>query len=542
MILKRIWGLLLPAERRKVWKMTVTVVFSTLLDLASLAALLPILYILIEGSGSRRAALLFCSVALMVIVVKCVLATACTRYQNKCLIALYRRLSLSMLVAYYSRGLLFVRERGGNRLAYETNVVCYSFCHSLLSSICRMTGDVLLIMLTTVAMFVLDGMLVLLLYASFLPFMCAYFFLVRRRVRKYGEDDTLAKREQYRIVIDMFKGYVDVKVNGAFPAFRTDFLKGLDRIGRSRMKLDTMLGLPLFLSELSVVTALGLLLILGNGDVKMLAGVFAVVAFRLLPVLRNLLTGWTRIQNAACYVDTIEEGLSDSAETADSGLDGLPFETDINVCGLTYAYPDGEKVLENFSCRIRKGEYVGFRGCSGVGKTTLFNLLAGLLEPDSGEIKIDGVNLNKTTRVSWMNRLGYVPQEVFMFNATLAENVALGCKEIDYGRVLEVLEQVSLKRWVETLPDSVNTMLGEAGGKLSGGQKQRIGIARALYRQVEVLLLDEATSALDSVTENEVSETLCRLKEKYNGLTILSIAHRESSLAYCERIITIGNE
>ena len=181
-------------------------------------------------------------------------------------------------------------------------------------------------------------------------------------------------------------------------------------------------------------------------------------------------------------------------------------------------------MLDNFNCRIRKGEHVGFRGASGAGKSTLFNLLAGLLEPDSGEIRIDGVLLNGMTRASWMRRLGYVPQEVFIFNGTLAENIALGYGTIDYGR------------------DGMDTLLGEAGGRLSGGQRQRIGIARALYKQAEVLLLDEATSALDNVTEREVNETLCQLKERYKGLTILSIAHRESSLAYCKRIITIGNE
>ncbi|MGK4077191.1 ATP-binding cassette domain-containing protein, partial [Bacteroides uniformis] len=106
----------------------------------------------------------------------------------------------------------------------------------------------------------------------------------------------------------------------------------------------------------------------------------------------------------------------------------------------------------------------------------------------------------------------------------------------------ELLGQVCLGRWAEALPDGMDTLLGEAGGRLSGGQRQRIGIARALYKQAEVLLLDEATSALDNVTEREVNETLCQLKERYKGLTILSIAHRESSLAYCKRIITIGNE
>lgn len=542
MTLKRIWHLLQPGERRKAWKMAGTVFFSALLDFISLATLLPVLYILLEGGENRRAALLFCLLAIGVIVVKSVLATVFTRYQDKCLLSFYRRLSFSLFSAYYRRGLLFIRERGSNRLAYETNVVCYSFSHGLLSSICRMAGDVLLIMLVTVALLVFDGMSVLLLYVSFLPFMCAYLLVVRKRVRKYGEDDMLARREQSRTVTDTFWGYMEVEVNGAFPVLQTAFLEGLDRISRNRIRLDTVLGLPLFLSELSVVIGLGLLVASGDGDVKMVVGVFAVAAFRLLPALRTLLAGWTQVQNAAYCLDTIEEGLAGLTEAVCMYSEEIPFEKEITVSGLAYAYPGGGPVLDNFNCRIRKGEHVGFIGASGAGKSTLFNLLAGLLEPDSGEIRIDGILLNRATRGSWMKRLGYVPQEVFIFNGTLAGNIALGCKEIDYGRVREILEQVSLGRWAETLPDGMDTLLGEAGGKLSGGQRQRIGIARALYRQAEVLLLDEATSALDHVTEREVNETLCQLKERYKGLTILSIAHRESSLAYCKRIITIGNE
>ena len=177
-----------------------------------------------------------------------------------------------------------------------------------------MAGDVLLVMLVTVALLVFDGMSVLLLYVSFLPFMCTYLLVVRKRVRKYGEDDMLAKREQSRTVMDTFGGYMELEVNGAFPVSQTAFLKGLDRISRNRMKLDTVLGLPLFLSELSVVIALGLLVASGDGDVKMVVGVFAITAFRLLPALRTLLTGWTQIQNAAYSLNTIEEGLAGPAE------------------------------------------------------------------------------------------------------------------------------------------------------------------------------------------------------------------------------------
>ena len=172
----------------------------------------------------------------------------------------------------------------------------------------------------------------------------------------------------------------------------------------------------------------------------------------------------------------------------------------------------------------------------------MFNLLLGLLKPTAGEIRIDGVPLVSGTRSAWLRQVGYVPQEVFVFHGTVAENIALGCREVDRERIRQVLVRVSLEKWLEALPDGIDTVLSESGGSLSGGQKQRLGLARALYKDVAVLLLDEATSALDNTTEKEINETLVQLKRTYNRLTILSIAHRDSSLVHCDRIITLEDE
>jgi len=542
MFLRRIYNLLQPQERKQGWKMAVSVFFTAVLDFAGLAALLPLLYYLLEGSEQKKAALFFSVLAIVVILVKYILSTIFVRYQNQCLLSFYKRLSYSLYSSYYNRGLLFIREQGSNKLGHEINGMCYAFSQSLLSPMFRMTGDLLLIILVTVALLIWNGSTVLLLFASFVPFMCIYFFVVKKRVRKYGQEDMNAKREQARVVMDTFRGYVELEVNGAFPALQNSFLERMDRISRNRMKLDTLLRLPLFLSELSVVVGLCLLVAFGTGDVKMVVGVFAVAAFRLLPALRAILGGWTQMQNAMCCLDAIEDGLKGYQEEVVLQGNQITFEKEISIENLSYSYPDGKVVLKDFNCRIEKGEYIGICGTSGVGKSTLFNILTGLLEPDQGRVLIDGVVLDAATRGGWMKHIGYVPQEVFIFNGTLAENIALGCKEIDFGKVNEVLEQVSLSKWVETLPEGVSTVLAEAGGKMSGGQKQRIGIARALYKEATVLLLDEATSALDNATEMEINRTLQQLKEKYSGLTVLSIAHRGSTLDYCNRIITIENE
>lgn len=539
-VLKRIYRLLVPEERRAGIKVITAVFLTALLDFVGLAALLPVLYYLLEGGESQRAAIFFCLFAVGVILLKSILIIGFARYQNHYLLSLYKRLSFSLFSSYYRKGLLFIREQGSNRLGHEVNNMCFAFSQSMLSPLLRMAGDGLLIILATLALLIYDWQMVVILYVSFLPVMGLYICGVRKRVRKYGEQEQQAKREQTKMVSDTFRGFQELEVNGAFPIQQASFLEGMDKVTHSRVKLDTIMRLPLFLSELSVILGLTILVTFGTGNIKILVGVFAVSAFRLLPALRTLLSGWTQIQNTICCLDVIEEGLKDSdMEKTVCSLQQIVFEKEIRTYHLSYAYPNGKEVLMNLDICIQKGEYVGFRGYSGVGKSTLFNLFLGFLKPTGGNIKIDDKILTPELQASWLQKVGYVPQDVFVFQGTLAANIALGCKEINRERVSQVLEQVSLGKWIQSLEDGIDTVLGENGGQISGGQKQRIGIARALYKDIEVLLLDEATSALDNKTERDINETLCKLRQTYERLTILSIAHRDSSLAYCDRIITL---
>lgn len=540
-MLKEIYHLLLPSERRMGMRVIMAVFFSALLNFAGLAALIPVLLFLIEEKEEKGEALLFCLLAVGFILFKNVLVMGLSRFQNYFLLSLYKRLSFSLFSSYYHRGILFISRLGSTRLGYEVNYVCYAFSMSLLSPLLNMTADVLLILLVTAVLLVYAPMTVLMLYLAFFPFMLMYIFGIKRRIRYYGKKELLARREQTRIVTEAYKGYAELEVNHAFPFLQHSFLKGLDTISFCRLKLETVYHLPLCLSELSVVIGLTLLALSGTGNVKALVGIFAVGAFRLLPALRESLSAWTQIQNSVFCLRIIKAGMEDLFSTfEEKPTAGLSFEKEIAISNLSYTYPEGKRVLKEFDCTIRKGEYIGIRGSSGIGKSTLFNLLLGFLKPDGGEIRIDGVLLSAENRKLWHRRIGYVPQGVFILDGTLAENVALGCCDISQEKVKRILRQVRLDEWVDELPLGIDTLLGESGARLSGGQKQRVGIARALYKEADILLLDEATSALDTATECEINEMICGLRNDYRGLTVLSIAHRESSLAFCNRIITLN--
>lgn len=540
-MLKEIYHLLLPSERRMGMRVIMAVFFSALLNFAGLAALIPVLLFLIEEKEEKGEALLFCLLAVGFILFKNVLVMGLSRFQNYFLLSLYKRLSFSLFSSYYHRGLLFISRLGSTRLGYEVNYVCYAFSMSLLSPLLNMTADVLLILLVTAVLLVYAPMTVLMLYLAFFPFMLMYIFGIKRRIRYYGKKELLARREQTRIVTEAYKGYAELEVNHAFPSLQHSFLKGLDTISFCRLKLETVYHLPLCLSELSVVIGLTLLALSGTGNVKALVGIFAVGAFRLLPALRESLSAWTQIQNSVFCLRIIKAGMEDLFSTfEEKPTAGFLYEKEIAISNLSYTYPEGKRVLKEFDCTIRKGEYIGVRGSSGIGKSTLFNLLLGFLKPDGGEIRIDGVLLSAENRKLWHRRIGYVPQGVFILDGTLAENVALGCCDISKEKVKRILRQVRLDEWVDELPLGIDTLLGESGARLSGGQKQRVGIARALYKEADILLLDEATSALDTATECEINEMICGLRNDYRGLTVLSIAHRESSLALCNRIITLN--
>lgn len=538
MIFKRIFGLLLPEERKKGWRVAGSVFLSAMLDFIGLAALLPILYFLLEGGEQHSAALWFCLLAGGVILLKSVLLTSFSRYQQRFLLDLYKRMSFSLFTAYYHRGLLFIREQGVNRLGYEVNFICYAFSLNILGPMLRIAGDGLLITLVLSALLVYDWFTAVILIASFLPFVWLYIVSIRKHAREYGKQELDARRKQTRVVTETFGGFAELEVNNAFFAMKNTFQEGLEQITQSRMKMDMMARIPTFLSELSVIVGLTLLTIVGTGDVKMLVGVFAVAAFRLLPALKGILSGWTLIQNSASSLQIIEEGLRDK-EVKKNTACNLDFKKEIAVSNLCYGYEGTGFVLHKFDCCIHKGEYIGFRGYSGAGKSTLFNLLLGFLQPQDGEIWIDDVLLSSQVQDAWLKKTGYVQQDVFIFQGTLAENIALGCKDINRKKINQILKQVCLYDWVQTLSSGMDTSLGEYGGKISGGQKQRIGIARALYKEAEVIFLDEATSALDNETEKEINGMLASLRDIYPGLTILSIAHRESSLSYCDRVITI---
>ena len=275
-------------------------------------------------------------------------------------------------------------------------------------------------------------------------------------------------------------------------------------------------------------------------------GVFALAAFRILPSANRILSALNALRFSSSVVRNIEEQLNAvsplpvQAKNENTTSYSASFSKNIEIQHLSYRYPDSESPsLRDISLSIRKGESIGIIGKSGAGKSTFVDIVLGLLVPVSGSIVVDGTNINDNLR-DWQQKIGYVQQDIFLLDESIRENIAFGLREdeIDDERVLQVVIEAQLNELVASLPDGLNTQLGERGVRLSGGQKQKIGIARALYRKSSILVLDEATSALDSATEREIVSTIKNLK---GDKTTIIITHRRSTLKYCDRIVELNN-
>ena len=531
---------LLPKGQRKrgIW-VAFSVLLRAILDFAGVAALIPILLVVMKQNGGRGMMLALCGAVLLFVLLKNALVVFLARVQSRYQLEIYRDFSRRMFANYYHRGLLFLKEKSSVQLGHEVNYVCYMFCSGVLAPIFRMAGEVVLVLLMVSALIAWEPFAGFLLCASFLPLAGLYVGLVRRRLRRYGMEELEARRKQSRTVVEAYRGYAELEIARAFHTSLASFDQGMEFIVHNRLRMEVYQLFPSFLSEVAIVTGLALLIGTGGGDLGLVSGVFAVAAFRLIPAVRAVLNSWVTLQNASHTITVVKEGISDKLQQGTQNQTPFTLKQNIELRKLSFAFPDGHTLFSNLTLSISCGERIGVRGASGSGKSTLFNLMLGFFPPTSGEILIDGRKLTSTNRSEWHKQVGYVPQEIFIIEGTLADNIALGQSQVDLTKVMQVLEQVQLKEWADELPQGLDTPLGEYGSRLSGGQKQRIGIARALYKEAEVLFFDEATSALDNKTEQEINHALEMLSREHRELTLIVIAHRESSLSFCDRIFDL---
>ncbi len=545
MNLRDTYSVIPESYRKKGVLISLSLFLRAVLDFAGVAVFIPVLARVLEKGDDFMSVLPVAGAALAFIVVKSVAVTGLTRYRSGFVFSLYSTLSETVLKKFMDRGLLFIRQSSSVDLSNKVNAVTMTFVSGVILSLLNVISSVMLLAIILIALFIFEPLPTLALILVIGPFLFFYSFFVRKRVRALGIMENQARKDQVRAVLDLFRGYPEYYVNDALGHQTGIFEDSISKIREVRMKTESYSAVSSGFMEITVMLSVILLVLLsvsGSWGISMTFGIFALSAMKILPSVRSIVSGWQAVQASEYSTGVLKEILDGPTVMVQSPAEPLSFRHGISLRSISFRYDASRPcVFHDFSLEIRKGEYVGIKGRSGAGKTTLFNLLMGFYRPEKGGLYVDDTEITAGRVSSWQSMIGYVPQDVFLTNGTFVENVAFGrsSEDADRDRIRHIFRKVGLWDWISGLPQGMDTLLAEAGNTISGGQKQRIGIARALYKGASVLFFDEATSSVDMKSESEINSFIRELAEEDTALTVIVIAHRPETLASCTRIIDL---
>ncbi|TVY05632.1 ABC transporter ATP-binding protein [Paenibacillus cremeus] len=463
------------------------------------------------------------------------------------------KLSRKMFKEYLTKPYTFHLQRNSAELIRNVNEeVTKIFTGILLSGFQLLTEIIVILFILT--LLILTAPLAtfssgILLGGSILLF----FKIFRKKITHLGKEDQRVSREVLKWVKQGLGASKEVKVSGKEDYFVNSYNRESQILTNNMIYKSTLDQVPrLFIETLlvSVVLITMIILVFQRIDMASLVStmsLFAMAAFRLMPSITRIVAMLTSLRYSqpaltVVYNDLIKENEGKKAvfnESTDESTqvklnnDEKTFRSSIKLENIYFRYPNQEEFsIKNLSLTIPIGKSVAFIGTSGAGKTTIVDIILGLLKTQKGRVLVDGRELEGILPI-WKNKIGYIPQSIFLTDETIRRNVAFGIedKDIDETALQKAIEDSQLKEFINTLSEGLDTVVGERGIRLSGGQRQRIGIARALYHNPEIIFLDEATSALDNETEREIMKAIDNLKGEK---TLIIIAHRLSTIENCD--------
>jgi ATP-binding cassette, subfamily B, bacterial PglK len=387
----------------------------------------------------------------------------------------------------------------------------------------------------------------------FFLFLASYFFIyktIKARLENNGKSISAVAVLRFKLMNEGFGGIRDIILLNKKAQFIDRFVKSSKLYSYSRGTNIALVQVPKYLIELiafgALVMIMLLLLNLYKGDLGLILpvlSIYALAIFKLLPALQQVFSSISQIRGSIPAYDAIKEDLikSNNDNRAIVSFKELTFESCIQLKDVCFSYPgNADNVLNNLNITIPKNKSIAIVGPSGSGKSTILDILLTLIPPDSGKILVDNFELNDEFKACWRRQIGFVPQDIFLSESTICENIAFGVPydDININMINSVIKLAHLDQFINSQKDGIYTKTGERGITLSGGQKQRIGISRALYNEPDILIFDEATSALDGVTEKLIMDAV----GEFNGnKTIVIIAHRLKTVKNCDIIYYVEN-
>lgn len=462
------------------------------------------------------------------------------------------RLANKMMKGYLSRDYLFHSMKNISEL-YRNVTTDSEMLYALVTAILQFLTEAFVCLTLFIYLLVIDFSVTISLAVLLGVFAGIFLLMTKKSIRKMGETKRIVDAQMDKWVRQSFEGIKEVKILNREGFFLENVTKHYSLLMTSLRKIVNYNYIPKPIFEGGCVATI--MLVIGikiNNGVNLTSFVptltaFVVAAFRLLPSFSRLTTHvntilYNRKSLEAVYADLKEiEGAVDDTLFEQKNINKMPLNKEINIDGVSFHYPNvNENVLENVSFKIPVNNSVAFIGPSGAGKTTLADIVLGILKPQKGQVLCDDVDIQSDIR-SWQSNLGYIPQNIYLMDDTIRNNILFGVREdkINEKALEEAINKAQLKDFIDSLEEGLNTFVGEHGVRLSGGQRQRIGIARALYNNPDILILDEATSALDNETEKDVMEAITSLHGK---ITMIIVAHRLSTIKNCDHIFEVKDK
>ncbi len=428
--------------------------------------------------------------------------------------------------------------------------------YALILTVLQMTSEVIVFIILTLVLLAVDAKMILTIAALLIAVLAVIKYFIKPVMIRAGKQNQDYYSGLFQWISESVSAIKEIKIGNRENYFINEYARCGNGYVSAVQRYNIFNSTPRLLIETVCIAGLvGYLLVeivVGGVDPSTMVSqlsVFAMAAARLLPSANRINNYLTSIAYFSPFLDNVSENLQEEIHQKDisynlkdypvhQNIDKLPVKHVIEMRGITYRYPGSETyIFENASVDFQVGKSIGIVGSSGAGKTTIVDIMLGLLKPESGQVLADGVDVQTNYR-GWLKNIGYIPQSIFMFNTTIRKNVAFGIpdEDIDDKKVWKALEEAQLDEHVRSLPEGLDTVIGERGIRFSGGQRQRIGIARALYEDPEVLVLDEATSALDNETEAAIMDSINRL---HGRKTLIIIAHRLETIAKCDVVYRV---
>lgn len=564
--LKQLWQILSPLDKRKVFYVLILIMGMAFIESAGVISIMPFLAVLsnpevVESNyylkrlydftdvSNTQNFILYLGFLSLIIVICSTIFKILTQYAVNRFASLQRHYFATRLLKIYLQQNyeFFIQRNSATLVKNILSEVDQLIWTMILPALTLMSyGVVLLAMIGILLLY--DPLMAMATATVLGTFYCMIYMLVRKKLTQIGEEFTQANKERYQTCQEALAGIKDVMINNAKQGYIEQFEQSSRVFARHIATRDTLGQVPLNIIETvgyGCLIGLAMILVVSGKEVSHILpvlGLYGFAAYRMLPAAQNIYRSISQIKFSSQILKVVKPEFElQKEEDALNVKQDLTFEKSIRLENISFSYPNrpDQEVLKNFSLEVPKNSSLGIMGKSGSGKSTLMDIMLGLLTPQQGQILVDGIALTEQNLMSWRNLVGYVPQNIYLSDKSIAENIAFGISEgnIDLERVKYVARLSQIDDFIQSeLALSYHTIVGERGLILSGGQRQRIGIARALYKNPQVLFMDEATSALDIETEQAVNEAIQSLNGK---ITMVIIAHRESAVAKCNRILQL---